>query len=122
MINVSVQTDEGIIIVEPSGPLENSDFEKLAKEIDAFSENKGRLVGLIIHTKSFPGWDDFGSFVQHMKFVKEHHKLIRRVAIVTDSKLGEVGPVLANLFVSAQVKHFPFDKLVKAKEWAQDAV
>ena len=121
MINVKVQSDEGTIIVEPSGPLEHSDFERLANEIDEFSEDKGRLVGLIINTKSFPGWDDFRSFLQHMKFVKEHHKLIRRVAIVTDSKLGEIGPVFANLFVSAQVKHFPFDSLSKAREWIQDA-
>ena len=89
MISIEVLGVEGIIIVEPSGPLEEADFHKLAKEIDAYSEDKGRLTGLIIHTKEFPGWDDFSAFLHHMKFVKEHHKQIKRVAIVTDSKMGQ---------------------------------
>jgi hypothetical protein len=122
MINVRVLSDEGIIVVEPSGPLKEADFEKLAKEIDAYSEDKGRLVGLIIHTKSFPGWNDFSAFFQHMKFVKEHHKQIQRVAIVTDSKLGEIGPGIAKHFVSAQLKHFSFDDFDKAKQWMEKAV
>ena len=122
MINVQVLRDEGIIIVEPAGTLEEDDFEKLAKEIDAFSEDKGRLIGLVIHTKSFPGWDDFSAFLHHMKFVKEHHKQIQRVAIVTDSKLGEIGPSIAKHFVSAELKHFPFDSFDEAKQWIQKAV
>jgi hypothetical protein len=122
MINVRVLGDEGIIVVEPSGPLEEADFKKLAKEIDGYSEEKGRLVGLIIHTKTFPGWDDFSAFLHHMKFVKEHHKQIQRVAIVTDSKLGEIGQSIAKHFVSAQLEHFPFDDFEEAKQWIEKVV
>jgi len=122
MINVQVLSDEGIIIVEPAGPLEKADFNKLSKEIDAFSEDKGRLTGLLIHTKSFPGWDDFGAFLHHMKFVKEHHKQIQRVAIVTDSKVGEIGPAIAKHFVSAKLKHFSYDGFDEAKQWIQKSV
>ncbi len=122
MINVRVLSDEGMIIVEPAGPLEEADFRKLSKEIDAFSEDKGRLTGLLIHTKSFPGWDDFGAFLHHMKFVKEHHKQIQRVAIVTDSKVGEIGPAIAKHFVSAKLEHFSYDGFDEAKQWIQKAV
>ena len=122
MINVKVLSDEGIIIVEPAGPLEEADFKKLSKEIDAFSEDKGRLTGLLIHTKSFPGWDDFGAFLHHMKFVKEHHKQIQRVAIVTDSKVGKIGPAIAKHVVSAKLEHFPYDGFDEAKQWIQKAV
>jgi hypothetical protein len=119
MINVQVMGDEGIIIVKPVSPLEQSDFEKLAEEIDAFSEDKGRLTGFIIHTKKFPGWDDFSAFLHHMKFVKAHHKEIQRVAIVTDSRAGAVGPTIAKHFVSAQLKHFEYDDIEEAKQWIQ---
>jgi len=122
MINLKVQSDEGIVIVEPAGSLEAADFEKLAKEIDAFSADKGHLRGLIIHTKSFPGWHDFRAFLDHMNFAKKHHKQIQRVAIVTDSKLGEIGPSIANLFLSAELKHFPFDGFAEARRWIQEAV
>jgi len=122
MIDVKVQGDEGIIIVEPAGSLQAADFEKLAKEIDAFSADKGRLTGLIIHTKSFPGWDDFSAFLQHVNFIKAHHKRIQRIAVVTDSKLGEIGPSIATRFLSAELKHFPFDDFDEAKRWIQEAV
>jgi hypothetical protein len=53
----------------PRGPLEKEDFEQLAKEVDPFIASKGKLVGLMIHTESFPGWENFGAFVSHLKFV-----------------------------------------------------
>jgi len=121
MINVIVMSDEGIILVEPSGPLGQADFGKLAEEIDMFPGDLRRLTGLIIHTKAFPGWDDFGAFLRHMKFVKEHHTSIRRVAIVTDSKMGTLAPAVANPFVSAKIEHFAYDDLDQAKEWIRGA-
>jgi len=121
MISIQVLNAEGIIIVDPSGPLEKTHFQKLAKEIDAYSADKGPLKGLIIHTEKFPGWDDFNAFLQHMKFVKEHHKQIKHIAIVTDSIVGEIGPGIVKHFVSAQIKHFSFDNLAEAKQWIQKA-
>jgi hypothetical protein len=117
MIHIVVQRDEGIVVVEPDGPLQQSDLEKLASEIDAFSADRGRLTGLVIHTKSFPGWDDFNAFLHHMKFVKEHHRDIQRVAIVTDSKLGAIGQGIASHFVSADIKHFDYDNIEEAHRW-----
>jgi hypothetical protein len=122
MINVIVMRDEGIVVAEPTGPLEHTDFEKLAKEIDAYSDDGSRLLGLIIHTKLFPGWDDFNAFLQHMKFLKEHHKAIQRIAIVTDSILGTIGPTVANPFASAQIKHFGYDNIDEAKQWIKKGV
>jgi hypothetical protein len=121
MISIQVLETERIIVVEPSGALEAADFEKLANEIDSFSGGNGNLIGLIIHTKSFPGWDDFNAFLHHMKFVKDHHKQIQRIAMVTDSKLGELGPSIAKHFISAQIKHFAFDHFDEAKQWIQEA-
>jgi len=117
MINVIVLKEEGIIVVEPMGPLKKADFEKIAEEIDAYPDDNNRLSGLIIHTELFPGWDDLTAFLQHMKFIKEHHRAIQYIAIVTDSKLGHIGPAVANVFVSATVKHFRYDNILDAKQW-----
>ena len=115
MIDIVVRRNEGVVLVQPSGPLKQSDFESLAGEIDSFSGGEDRLTGLIIHTKTFPGWDDFSAFLQHMKFVKDHHTQIRRVAIVTDSSLGAIGPGILKHFVSARIKHFKYGDLKKAE-------
>jgi len=117
MISIQVSDKEGIVIVEPSGPLEEADFARLSREVQTISNSIGHLNGLIIHAKSFPGWDTVGAFLQHMRFVKEHHKQIERIAIVTDSPLGDIGPIIAKHLVSAELRHFPFDRMAEAKEW-----
>jgi hypothetical protein len=60
------------------GPLEKEDFEQLAKEIDPFIAANGKLVGVMIHTESFPGWESFGALVSHFKFVADHHRQLLR--------------------------------------------
>jgi hypothetical protein len=39
----------------------------------------------MIHAESFPGWESFGAFVSHLKFVGDHHRQIERIAAVTNS-------------------------------------
>lgn len=117
MISFIIMREEGIVIIEPAGALEGSDFERLTREVDAYVAEKGTVNGLIIHTREFPGWESFSAFTHHMKFVKNHHQKIKRVAVVTDSKFMSVAPNIANHFVSAEVKHFPYSDMDAAKEW-----
>ncbi|MEE8328923.1 MAG: STAS/SEC14 domain-containing protein, partial [Thermodesulfovibrionia bacterium] len=108
MLSVEIDEINGIAILEPDGRLSKSDFETAAKQIDPFIERTGKLNGLIIHTKSFPGWDSFAALVSHFKFVKEHHKKITRVALSTDSVVGTFAESVASHFVNAQIKLFSF--------------
>jgi peroxiredoxin len=64
------------------------------------------LHGLLIHTKSFPGWADFGAMVSHFKFVKNHHQHIAKVAAVTDSGFLTIMPSIISHFNHAEVRHF----------------
>jgi hypothetical protein len=43
-----------------------------------------------------------------MKFIKEHHHDIKRVAAETDSGFLSILSRVANYFVQAEVKHFPY--------------
>jgi hypothetical protein len=122
MISFEIMRADGIVIIEPSGALEQTDFERLTKEIDAYINEKGCVNGIIIHTKDFPGWKSFGAFTHHMKFIKDHHKKIKRVAAVTDSKLRLIAPMIANHFVSAEVKQFDYADMDAAKKWVREAV
>jgi hypothetical protein len=122
MISFEIMKTDGIVIIEPSGALEQTDFERLTEEIDTYINEKGYVKGIIIHTKDFPGWERFGAFTHHMKFIKDHHKKIKRVAAVTDSKVMSIAPMIANHFVSAEVKHFNYADMDTAKKWIQEAV
>jgi hypothetical protein len=117
MLNVELDEVNGIATLIPNGALSEKDFESASSIIDPYIEKYGHLKGLIISTKIFPGWESFGSLIEHFKFVKEHHKKVRHVALVTDSVLGDFGEKVADHFVSAEIKHFAFDELTNAQSW-----
>jgi hypothetical protein len=117
MIHHELLRDQGILIVSPQGPLEKVDFEMLAQVVDPFIASKGKLNGLMIYTESFPGWSDFAALVTHLKFVKNHHQHITKVAAVTDSGFLSILPRIAEHFVSAQVRHFDYSDKQYALTW-----
>ena len=117
MINHELLKAEGILILAPEAPLESTDFEGLAREIDPFIETNGKLHGVMIDAKSFPGWKDFAAMVAHLKFVKNHHQKIQKLAIVTDSSVLTFAPKIASHFIQAEVKHFGGSQREEALNW-----
>ena len=108
MLNYELNRAESILIVKPIGPLESTDFEKLAQEVDPYINENGTLKGLMIYAKSFPGWDSFAAFLSHIRFVKNHHRKIKKIAAVTGSSFLSIMPQVANHFVQAEVRHFGY--------------
>ena len=120
MIFHELLRERGILIVIPEGPLEKTDFEALAREVDPYIEAQGKLNGLLIYAQLFPGWKDFGALVSHLNFVKHHHRKIRKVAAVTDSGFVSILPYIANHFVAAEVRHFDYCDKDRALDWLSD--
>jgi hypothetical protein len=119
MIHFELLRDRGILIVTPQGPLEKSDFELIGQEVDPFIAAKGKLTGLMIYAKAFPGWKNFEGLLSHLKFVGEHQRHIGRVAAVTDNEFLSIMPTIVAHFVSADVKHFAFDEKERALAWLE---
>jgi hypothetical protein len=117
MLNVKLDEKNGIAMVEPHGSLSKDDFKTAAAVIDPYIEKTGGLNGVLVHVKSFPGWDSFGALIKHFEFIKEHHKKVEKVAFVTDSPLGGFAEHVGSHFVNAAVRHFPFDEMEEAKKW-----
>jgi SpoIIAA-like len=104
MIEYDLDTEHSILHVQPKSPLEQDDFVKLTKAVDPHIEATGGPAGLIIEAPSFPGWESLGAMVNHFRFVRDHHKHIKKIAVVTDSHLGDVAERLASHFVSAEIR------------------
>ena len=117
MLNHELRHDDGILVLNPEGPLEAADFTTLASQVDAYLESHAKLHGVLIHAKSFPGWKDFGAMLAHMKFLKEHIQKIEKVAVVADGAVASIMPSIANHFVHAQVQHFDFEREDEALTW-----
>ena len=117
MLNITLDEQHGIATLAPEGPLSMGDFKAAASIIDPYIEKTGGLKGLIIHTESFPGWDSFRAMHSHLTFVKEHHKIIPRIAFVTDSIISNLAETIGSHFVSADIKSFGYGELDKARAW-----
>jgi len=117
MVEYELLRTEGILILRPKARLEAGDFEKLAREIDPYIEANGKLHGLMIDAESFPGWKDFAALAAHLNFVRDHHRKIEKVAVVSDSSFLTVAPKVASHFVQADLRHFPQSQGGAALAW-----
>jgi hypothetical protein len=111
--------ESGVIVVEVSDPLRATDFDAIALTADTWIEAHGVLHGIVIHARAFPGWENMGSFLRHMRFIRNHQQKVKRVGLVTESKLASLTPRIAEHFVKAEVKAFPYDALERAIAWAR---
>ena len=117
MIDYTLDPVHSILYLRPKAALEQADFVQLAKTLDPHIEASGGLRGLIIEAPAFPGWDSLGAMAAHLRFVREHHKRIGKIALVTDSALGNVAEQLASHFVVAKIRHFAARDAEAARQW-----
>ncbi len=119
MLDFELLDPDGIVRVHPETPLLARDFAQLSETVDRYLASHDDLKGLIISAENFPGWEDFSALVSHVKFVRGHHKNIRRVAAVSDDQLLKILPPIANHFTAAEVRHFDSTQLNDAMNWVK---
>jgi hypothetical protein len=118
MLSVQIDADKGVAVLEPQGALSKDDFIRAAKAIDPQIAKSGRLNGIVVRIREFPGWDSFAALASHLKFVKGHHRKVGRVALVTDLALGKIAPRVGRHFVKAEIQAFKFSEFELARAWA----
>jgi hypothetical protein len=110
--------DQGVVVIEPKGPLRAEDFEDLARSVDPWISQLGKLNGIVVHTRSFPGWENFGAFLRHVRFLLDHRDKAQRLALATDAPIAKIAPRIAKRVVDAHVKRFLYAELDQAIAWA----
>jgi hypothetical protein len=117
MVGYELRRAEGVLILRPEGRLEAADFGKLAREIDPYIDANGKLHGIMLDAEAFPGWKDFAALVAHLRFVRDHHRKVEKIAVVSDSDVLSVAPKIASHFVRADVRHFSRSQRDAALAW-----
>lgn len=120
MIKATLDKATGILHVRPSRPLEEGDFEQLSGLVDPHIAKKGELAGLLVEIERFPGWKNLAGMLNHFRFVRNHHRKIRRVALVTDARVGRLAEKIARHFVAATLKRFPAGQARQARAWIKE--
>jgi hypothetical protein len=116
---LSHRMDAGVIVVEIKQALGAEDFDALTATADAWIHAHGSLNGLVLHAHHFPGWESLQGVIKHIRFVKDHHRTIKRVALVSDARLASLMPQVVEHFVGAELKAFGYDHLEEAVAWAR---
>jgi hypothetical protein len=117
MLQHELRRDQGILILKPEGALRAEDFAALAATVDPYLEQKGDLKGILVDAPAFPGWENFAGLVSHLRFVRNHHRHVRRIAAVTDSAFLSIAPKIAGHFVGAEIKVFDSGARDAALAW-----
>jgi hypothetical protein len=117
MINAQLLRDKGVLVVSPADRLETTDFERLRLLADPYIEEHGDLNGLLIDAESFFGWEDFSGMLSNIRFLRNYHEKIERVAAVTDNGFLAILPSVADYFVAAEVRHFNYQDRDEALNW-----
>ena len=121
MMQFDLLRDRGILVLKPEGALRAEDFTSLAAAVDPYLEERGGLRGVLVEAPAFPGWADFAALVTHLRFVKDHHRRVRRVALVTDSSVLSIVPAIASHFVKAEVRRFDSRGRAAALAWIESS-
>ena len=106
------------MVVEVAEPLGVPDVEALATVVDGWLAEHPTLHGLVLHAHAFPGWENVGGLVRHLRFVIGHHRHVDRVALAVDGPLAAVAATVAEFVAHPQVRRFTFDELDAAIAWA----
>ncbi|HKI62606.1 MAG TPA: STAS/SEC14 domain-containing protein [Mariprofundaceae bacterium] len=117
MLEFDMDLQNAVLTVRPKGSLTADDFQEITTAVDTYLESGRDLTGMVVHAEAFPGWESFGGMARHFRFIRDHHKHIRKVAIVSDSALMTELPAIASHFVRARIMHFPYDDIELAMEW-----
>lgn len=117
MLNITLDSENAIVLLEPDAALSEQDFRSANAAIDPFIQIHGGLNGLIIHVHTFPGWDSFSAMVSHLTFIHEHHRKVRRIAVASDPDLGGLVQSIGSHLISAEIKAFGYDELAEAQRW-----
>jgi hypothetical protein len=112
---------ENVVALTPQGALTEKDFDRVARAIDDHINERDVVPNILVHVMGIPHWASLSAMSRHFHFVKDHQRLVKKVALVGDIGLLGVLPPLLDHFVGAKVRHFPEEKIAAAREWAREA-
>jgi hypothetical protein len=114
---LNTQFDGDVLGLRPDGPITREDVATLTRTADAYLADHPKIAGVMVETRTFPGFASVGAFADYARFIADHHARVRRLALVTDSALAPVAEFMANHVVGVEMRHFPFAEGAAALAW-----
>jgi hypothetical protein len=110
--------EPGVPTISVSGLLQHSDYEQIVPELEKLLEHgKARIL---VELNEFKGFTP-AALVDELKFEIRHRKDFDRIAVVSDSKVSELGVRLVKPFFDGEVKIFDKEERRAAVRWIQES-
>ncbi|WGL16915.1 STAS/SEC14 domain-containing protein [Microbulbifer bruguierae] len=109
--------DHEILEIRPVADLKPSEFRALAAQVDPVICAHGNLQGLLIDARHVRGWQNFAALISNCVFIRNQHRHLHRIAVLSDNIMLGFMPQLLNHFVSAEVRPFPAEAEELALDW-----
>lgn len=117
---IEFQKRENIVILSPEGAIGLSDIDSFTEQMNTYINDTDQVPNIVIHAKKAPHWENVKTMKEHLGFVKSRHKLVEKIAIVSDSKMLWMAKSMVGHFVHANVRSFNEGSLLDAISWAQE--
>jgi SpoIIAA-like len=114
---LNAQFDGDVLKVQPGGPITTDDVRTLTRTVDDYLTDHPKIDGVMMQTRTFPGFASMGSFADYARFIADNRRKVQRVALVTDFALAPVAEFMANHVVGVKMRHFPFADDKAALAW-----
>ena len=103
MLKIIEDDAHDCFVLEPSGSLRKADLDALTERFNARVARADRSRTWSSTRRSFPTWSDFARAAEHIRFIRDHHRQIEKVALVSDARILDFAPRVARLFVAARI-------------------
>ena len=118
---LKLQFDGDVLVVQPEGPITRENVATLTRMADEYLAGHPKIAGVMVETRTFPGFASVGAFADYASFIANHHAHVRRLALVTNSALAPVAEFMANHVVGMEMRHFRFAEGAAAIAWLKSA-
>ncbi|MHC1557802.1 SpoIIAA family protein [Actinomycetospora sp. C-140] len=118
LVTTRVDPAAGVVVADVGEPLRREDVDVIAAAVDSWLADHTELPGLVLHAASFPGWENVGALVQHLRFVGGHQRRIGRVALAVDGQPVGIAARVAGTLLHPEVRQFAANELDAAIRWA----
>lgn len=118
MIHIDIRQSENIFLLRPDGEISAEDFKAAAATLNEYINTHDRVPNLVFQADSLPHWKNLEALKQHFNLVRDHHNVIGKVAIVSDSDLIWLLRPFIDMFTGAKIRRFPKTALDDAINWA----
>jgi SpoIIAA-like len=119
MITIEKHERHNIFVLTPPKSITSDDIAELNRQMNDYVNAHDKVPNLVLRADQVPAWKNFEALADHIKFVKNHHRLVKKVAIVSDDRLIWLVRPVVDAFTGAKVRRFSADAFDKAYAWAR---